>query len=209
MVAGPINLTEQLSSVPSDTKRRSGLPTDNISWDVSLLGPIADVIKTEASPERFLLWKLGFPEFQNPVTTHEYCTRCSASRCSVQLPVTVVGSILYLCSGGPPFECRPGYSLSRQNFRGLRQSLPDKCRENTLFCDNTASFPMLSNISFSNYTTFRCHTDWATDIAIKTMKPYGRAEVSLQYLSFSTTWRRVTCLTFHPLYPRKMVPVRH
>jgi hypothetical protein len=48
---------------------------------------------------------------------------------------------------------------------------------------------MLPTIPFSTYTTFRRRTDWVTDIVIKKMKPYGRAEVSLQYLTFGTAWR--------------------
>jgi hypothetical protein len=67
MAAGPTHLTKQLRSVPRDTKNRSGLLTH-----VTLLGPIRDVIKTEASPERFLLWKLEFLEFLNPVKTCDY-----------------------------------------------------------------------------------------------------------------------------------------
>lgn len=71
----------KLCSVPRDTKSHSGLLTDNISSDVTLLGPIRDVIKPEASRGRFLLlWKLEFLEFQNPVKTCDY-GRCCSLQC--------------------------------------------------------------------------------------------------------------------------------
>jgi hypothetical protein len=124
MAAGPTHLTKQLRNVPRDTKNRSGLLTD-----VTLLGPIRDVIKTEASPERFLLWKMEFLGFLNPVKICDYCTCCKLNS-SIAYKVRVRRNEYKEAINASDTSCRADCATVA-DFPWFSSVPPDKCQDNT------------------------------------------------------------------------------